>query len=529
MKATSRILINALSSYGALGFSIAVNILLIPFVIHHLGKEVFGLVAVVLSIQIIIRLAGSGMAQAMGRYFALNYANEDTEGIHKYYTNSVAITAGLLTPLVVLLAVAIVLFVVPICNVPVEQRFAFTGLFILLSAFSIAQIWSAPYLAICASVQKFYLQHLCLIISQLVYAGILIALLPSKPSLIVYGSAYLTGATVRLVLLYIIGKRIFSYCKFRLKLINFKKIRDIFSVSIQAFLPAFSSNTYTQVNQIIVNIFLGPVYNTYLAVCLIWQNLTWQIFNAVGSVIAPQITTYQAKEQWEPIGNALCRVTKYSAMISFPLCTSLAILTLPIFYLWLGEGYEISIEIMPWYALSLLFFGCQVAPALMLIALGKNRLPSTLAPIIAGCNLAVVLIFVGFYGYGLRAIAITMFVCTFIRLGLFQTWYVARQCRISLREYLTIGYMKPLLSFLPSVIILLWAKEQISDWSLPVLTAVVGAATVVYIPICWFAALDAWDRNLVKSHLGLLKNKLHRRQHKITQITQESDKGFYDT
>lgn len=510
MKTISKILLNALSSYGALGFSIILNVLLIPFVIHHLGKEVFGLVAVVLSIQIIIRLAGSGMAQAMGRYFVLKYAEDDTEGVHSYYANSVAITVGLLTPVVVLLAVAIVLFVVPICNVPAEQRFAFTGLFILLSAFSIAQIWSAPYLAICASVQKFYLQHLCLIASQLIYAGMLVGLLPSKPSLIVYGSAYLAGAMVRLVLLYIIGKRIFPYCKFRFKLISRKKIRDLFSVSIQAFLPAVSSSVYLQVNQIIVNIFLGPVYNTYLAVCLIWQNLIWQVFNAVGSVIAPQITTYQAKGRWDLIGEGLCRVTKYSAMIGFPLCGILALLAGPIFDVWLGEGYEISIRIMRWYALTLLFFACNIAPSLMLIALGKHRLPSTLAPIVAACSLITVLIFVGLYGYGLQAIAITMFVCTLIRLGFFQTWYVARQCRISLRKYLTIGYMKPLLCFLPSAIILFWAKQQVSDWSLPILTAVVGAATIIYIPICWFVALDAWDRNLVKSHLFSLVSKLKR-------------------
>ena len=145
MKATTKILINALSSYLALGFNIVVNVLLIPFVIRHLGKEVFGLVALVISIQVMIRLAGSGMSQAMGRYFVLEYAQDDTEGLHAYYANSVAITLGILTPVVMLLALALVFFVVPMFNVPSEQRADFTWLFILFSVFSAVQFWAAPY------------------------------------------------------------------------------------------------------------------------------------------------------------------------------------------------------------------------------------------------------------------------------------------------------------------------------------------------------------------------------------------------
>jgi O-antigen/teichoic acid export membrane protein len=511
MRTTSRILINVLSSYGALGFAIVLNIFLIPFVISYLGKELFGLVALAQSLQILVRLVGSGMSQAMGRYFVLSYTKEDAGGLQSYYSNAVAITLGILTPVVALLTLAII-FAVPIFNIPPGQTSAFIWMLILLSGFSFIQIWAAPYMAICSAVQKIYLQNICLIVSQIVCVVLLVGLLPTRPTLVTYGEAYLAGAVIRLTLLYIISKRIFLYCRFRFGMVSFRKILAIFSVSSQALLPAVSSSVYMQVNQIIVNYFLGAVYNTYLAVCLIWQNLMWQVMNAVGLAIAPQITTYQAKENWDLVGKAFCRVTKYSALISFPLSAVLAILAGPIFYVWLGEGYETSIGIMPWFALTLALLACQIPPALMLVALGKYRFPSVLAPVFAGVNLTAVLILVGHYKFGLGAIAIVMFICTFVRLGPIQTWYIAKQCRVSLESYLLNGYMKPLLCLVPGVILLLIGREYVSNWSLPGLIIIVVFFLLVYLPGCWLIAFDTWDKNLVKSYLISMRSKLTRQR-----------------
>ncbi|MHC4336716.1 MAG: MATE family efflux transporter, partial [Planctomycetota bacterium] len=445
MRATSKIAINVLSSYSALGLSILINVLLIPFVIHYIGKELYGLIALAISMQALVMLVGSGMSQAMCRYFSLKHAQGDIEGLNAYYANSVAITIGILTPIIALLTFGIVKFGVPLLDIPEGHKIHVVYLILLLCAFAVSQILAIPYMAICMGVQRLYLEHLCLIAGRLCCAVIIVAILPLRQNLVVYGIAYLVSSLVRLTMLYFIAKHIFPFCKFRLGLVNVRIILSVFSVSTQAFLPALSASVYTQVNQIIVNTFLGAVYNTYLAVCLIWQALAWQILNAVGSAAAPQITTYQAEGRWDLIGKGLCRITKYSGMIIIPLSAVLAILPHAVFGVWLGEGYQASISIMPWFAGSLVFLGFQIPVALMLIALGRNRLPSILAPIIAALNLVTVLLFVAKYKFGLEAIAIIMFICVFVRLGLFQTWYAAKECRLSQRKYLLKGYLKPVL------------------------------------------------------------------------------------
>jgi O-antigen/teichoic acid export membrane protein len=309
-------------------------------------------------------------------------------------------------------------------------------------------------------------------------------------------------------LLFLISRRLFEYCRFSSNLTDKRKILSIFSVSSQVLLPVVSNSVYTHGNQLIVNIFLGAIYNTYLEVCLIWQRLVWTVLNTVGSVIAPQITTYQAKERWDLVAEGLCRVTKYSALIGFPLSAFLTLIPGPILWIWLQQEFNISVSIMPWFSVGLIFLICQIPAASILIALGRYKLPSVVAPILAVINLIVVLICLGPYKLGLESIAISMFICNFIRFGLIQTWYAAKICRCELAKYVYFGYIKPLITILPFTAVLLLSKYYIASWNLTLMIAVIFICALVYIPSCWFLGFDRWDKELAVSHLTSIKSRL---------------------
>jgi len=508
MKTTTRIFINSLSSYVAIGASVIINIILVPFVIRYLGKELFGLVAVAQSLCFIVALCGSGLGQAMGRYFALKHAEGDSSGFQAYYTNSVVITVGIILPFVSLIAILLAYFAIPHLNVKPELITSVVQIFIFLSAYSLTQILASPYMAICATAQKFYIQHFCTVAGQIICMAFILLVLPVKPTLLVYGVAYFLSGFVCLILIFVISGRLFKYCRFSPQLVDKQKILGIFSISSQVLLPVVSNSVYTYGNQLIVNIFLGAIYNTYLEVCLIWQRLVWTVLNTVGSVIAPQITTYQAKERWDLVAEGLCRVTKYSALIGFPLSAFLMFIPGPILWLWLRQEFSISVSIMPWFSLSLIPLICQIPAASILIALGKYKLPSIAAPILAAINLMIVLICLGWYKLGLESIAISMFICTFIRYGLIQTWYAAKMCRCAQLKYIYVGYIKPLITILPFTAVLLLSKYYITSWNLAIMIAVILICVLVYVPSCWFLGFDKWDRDLAVSHLVSIKNRL---------------------
>jgi O-antigen/teichoic acid export membrane protein len=499
---------NAASSYGAMGVSSAITILLIPFIIGQLGKEMYGVVILVQSLQFLIDVCGSGLSQAVCRMYSICLVNSDENELNSYYTNCLFLITSIIIPFTVIIALALIFLALPRFNIAPEQIHAAKILMGLIFGCSLATFLSVPHIGICAATQRFYMQNLCSIFSQTVWAILVVFFLYNWPSLVSLGGAYLIGRVIYFLASVVVSKKILPGFKFLVMLIDFKKIRNILSISVRVLVTNLSNSAYMQFNQMIINAFLGPVYNTYFAVCFVWNTLSSRLLDVVGTVIAPQITTFQVKKQWNAIGQSLVRSTKYGGIAGMPIAAVLGVLAGPIFSVWLSDGYEKSIRIMPWFALAIPITASQVPPVSMLIALGKYKLPSIVAPVIAAANLIVVLICVGWYGLGLESIAITLFVFVFIRLAIIYPLYAARVCRVSITKYFLESYFRNILTIIPVLAILFLAKAEIAVWNLHTLVGVIVIAVIVYLLSCWFIALDQWDKNLIITHLISLKTFL---------------------
>lgn len=505
MRAISKIAINVCSSYVSMGLAVIINILLIPFVIGVLGKEVFGIVALIQSFQFIISMAGSGLNQAFVRLYTLNYAKSDKSELAGYYSNAVFITTFMISPLTIAIMALVTVAVIPLFNIAPEMLLSARVLMVIFGVYCMFNFLSSPNLAVCASIQKFYIQNFWEIIYYLVFAVCTVFFLRLWPSIISYGLAFLAARLVFYAGVFISAKKALPYCTYRYSLVKWAKIRDVLSISILVLIPNMSANIYTQLNQMIINAFLGPLYNTYFAVCLVWYRVLSRVLNTIGSVVAPQITIYQAKEQWQHIGEGLLRATKYSFLVGLPIGGMLAIMPGPIFKIWLGPGYEIAAQAMFWIALVLPWMAAQLPVISILIALGKVRFPSILAPSIALINLTTVLVGVIWFHFGLVAISIVVFACMFLRQGLILPVYSAIQCRISYWRYFKQSYCRGLAAFFPVVLFLFFVKDKIGAWTIVNLFWIIAIAALIYIILIWFVALDSWDKTLIISYASKLK------------------------
>jgi membrane protein EpsK len=505
MRAISKVAINAGSSYVSMGLSMIINLLLVPFVIRTLGKEVFGIVVLIQSFQFVVNMAGSGLNQAFVRLYALNYAKSDREQLAGYYSNAVFMVMFLVTPLAIGLTTLLTALVVPMFNIEPEMLFSARSLMVIFGAYCICNFLSSPYIAVCASTQKFYLQYFWEAVHLVVWALCVIVFLHQWPSIITYGLAYLTARLVFYIGMLITAKKVLPYCVYAYASVKWMKIREILSISTLVLIPNISANIYTHLNQMIINAFLGPLYNTYFAVCLVWQRMLAQILDAAGTVIAPQITTYQAGEKWAQVGEGLLRSTKYAFLVGLPIGGTMAIIPGPVFEVWLGSGYEIASVAMFWIAISLPWMGAQLPAISILIALGRYRFPSILAPAIAVLNLTIVLVGIKWFSFSVITISAVLFICMFLRMGLIMPIYSAAQCRLSYWKYLKQSYCRGAVTFLPAGMFLFLAKGYIVEWNFLSLVGIIAIAALIYLVSLWFVALDAWDKTLIISYVHKLK------------------------
>jgi O-antigen/teichoic acid export membrane protein len=505
MRTISKIAINVGSSYVSMGLTAIINILLIPYVIGILGREVFGIVVFIQSFQFLVGMAGSGLNQAFVRLYALNYAKSEESELAGYYSNAVFITTFIVSPLTIALTVLLTVTVIPLFNITPEMLLAAQIVMVIFGVFGTLSFLSSPHLAVCAAAQKFYIQNFWEIIYFLVFAACVVGFLWLWPSIIAYGLAFLVGRLVFYAGVYFSAKKVLPYCVYRYSLVRWAKIRDVLSISILVLIPNLSSNIYTSLNQMIINAFLGPLYNTYFEVCLVWQRMMIRILSTVGFVMAPQMTTYQAKEQWRQIGEGLLRATKYSFLVGLPIGGMLAMMPGPIFEVWLGPGYKIAAQAMFWIALILPWMAAQLPVIPILVALGKVRFPSILSPSIAIFNLATVLAGVIWFDFGLVAISIVMFACMFLRYGLILPIYSAIQCRISYRRYILQSYCRGVIAFLPAALFLFFVKDKMEAWTILDLFWRIAIAALIYCISIWLVALDSWDKNLIFSYATKVK------------------------
>lgn len=505
MRAISKVAINMGSSYTSMGLTIIINILLVPFVIGILGKEVFGTVALIQSFQFIVGMASSGLMQAFVRLYVLNNAKSEKTELVGSYSNAVFVTIFIISTVVITITVLLIIFIVPWFNINSEMLLSSRILMGIFGICAVVNSLSLPHLSVYASVQKFYIQNFWEVVYHVIFAVCTVFFLWQWPSIISYGLALLAARVAFYVGVFIAAKKDFPFCVYQHNLVTWSKIRAIFSISILVLIPNLSANIYTQLNQMIINLFLGPLFNTYFAVCLLWHRMLGRVLTTVGSVISPQITAYQAKEQWRQIGEGLLRTTKYSFLVGLAIGGTLAIIPGPVFKVWLGPGYDLAAKAMFWFALVAPWMAAQMPGIAILVALGKVKFPSVLAPVIAVTNLTIVLIGVKWFGFGIVSISIVLFACMFTRYGLILPAYSAVQCRIPYWHFIRQSYCRGAIAFVPAALFLFTMKDRIDKWTIVNLSAIITIAILIYFFSIWFIALDSWDKNLIFSYAVKLK------------------------
>jgi len=94
MRQRTRLIGNVLTNYGALGVYGVANAFLVGYVIRMIGKDAFGLVALVMSLTIVTELLGRGIGQALTKHMAADASKGDVERLDRFVNTSLAWLTG---------------------------------------------------------------------------------------------------------------------------------------------------------------------------------------------------------------------------------------------------------------------------------------------------------------------------------------------------------------------------------------------------------------------------------------------------
>src|SRR5271155_640844 len=111
---------SVLSNWSGLTVNVLVAFWMLPFVVHHLGDNAYGIWALVLQLTGYLGVVDSGLRSALVRYISLLHAQKDETGLNRLLSSTITLYT-LIAPLCILGGILLAVVVLPRMQIPADM------------------------------------------------------------------------------------------------------------------------------------------------------------------------------------------------------------------------------------------------------------------------------------------------------------------------------------------------------------------------------------------------------------------------
>lgn len=385
------------------GTNILVNLALTPFFLHQLGADAYGLWLFVVSLSVTKGALGFfdlGVSSALIKFIA----EYEAVGAHQkeYEATSAALLVqsligGLSALGLVCMGAFASAWLAQLFNIPSAFVPALPPLLYILAV----QVWleflGYNLSAVLEGWQRYDITRALNIVRLLVFTVSVVILLQQGAGLLGLSIATLISEAVRQLGHYLCLRHIRP--DFRLtRHISWAVLRDMFSLSSRAVLATVLDTIYTQMDKIIISVWLSTTLLTFYDISARLHLLVFALTTIIGPFVVPMASALAAQSKQDELGLLFIRTARYSALLTVP--TALIIITLaePLTRFWVGEAYLSTVPATRWFISYLLMWPLMRIGLNMLIGLNQMNQVLIIQAIGTAVNLCASLFFVSSFG-----------------------------------------------------------------------------------------------------------------------------------
>jgi len=437
---------NLFTNYIATAIGVALGIFLIPFLIHKLGKDAFGLIILAESTIALFEVATVSVRIALARYAAFSYAQGRTEEFTGYLGTGRAILF-VSSAFVLLGGLTVSLFFPSIFRVPpglaMDSRFLF---FFVTLAFS-ASIPNIVFWSVLYARQRFDWINSSLsfgLIARAIGLFFLYSVLPARfISLTTYGIVYLAMTLTQNGIIYFGQRKVMPEVHIRVRDFRRQKVKEIISFSFHTAMGRVSSLLSNDALNVIINLFWGAIANTVYSIGCKFPLVINRLFTEATWTLTPTFTELAARDEKEKMKTLFFVYTKFMTILIVPPVLFLVLMARPIVHLWVGPGFEEAADLLPVLAFPLVAVIPFAISGCLFNAYGKVKLPSRVSLAAALLNVGLGILFGKTFSQGLMGIAVASAAASIFCYGIFSPLYACRIAGISVREYWVRSFFVP--------------------------------------------------------------------------------------
>jgi O-antigen/teichoic acid export membrane protein len=423
---TARRLISGTAvKYLLLAINIATGIVLLPFTIAHLGKELYGLWMVVASMTAYFQLLDLGFGHSLVRHITEADGQRNERRINELASTFVVIFAALGS--VVLGGTALMaFFVLPrYPNIRAEHVAIAQPVMLILGTRLAVSLPMSVFGAVATSRQAFARNGITAIIVTLLQTVATVVVLSSG-----YGLVTLVASTTAIALLsYVVyahtAYQVLPSLRIR-PLRNFRRerLRELATFGVYVFVINIAVQVGFNLDHLVVGAWLGTAAVAVYAVSFRLADYQRQLCNQFNGLLFPVLVKYGAAGDTASLRTTVTESTRLAFGLVAGVTVTLLLLGDTLIQAWVGPGFEGGV--WPLYALALagVVLVSQQPLGSLLMGTGHHRLVAAACVAESTANVALSILLV--QRYGLFGVALgTMIPVVAVNLA----WLMPAACR----------------------------------------------------------------------------------------------------
>lgn len=496
-----RLSINLVSNIISYMVSTILSFLITPFLVNHLGRELYGFYGIANSFVSYITIVATALNSMAAKYITVEYVRGNEIQAQKYYSSiffSNVILCLVLTPILVVIILNLN-FLLNISDIYVEQV---QCLFCLIFAAMLLRFVTSIYGTVMYTTNRMdYRAYIDLVKAALRLILYFLLFTVFQPSVVYLGIVLFLLEFFNSVIQILISKKLMPTLKIKKKFYDFKLVLRTLKVGVWNSINQLGDLLLSSSDLIMANVLLGELASGNISIIKTLPTLISGVITAINGVFMPRATNQYAQGNKDKLIEEIQYSQKMMGTLITPLVISLIVFSEDFLNLWIG-GKDINLlSNLMIIDISRMLIVAIVWPVSNLnIILDKVKTPSLFVLTSGFLNIFSMWALIEFTQIGIYAIVVTTFVITVLFYGLFIPIYSSKNLGVSIRTFIKPEIHMIFVSVIIFIVIkMIHDRFEITSWLLFILVGGICGCVAILIGTILF-----WN----KKNFSFLKDRI---------------------
>jgi O-antigen/teichoic acid export membrane protein len=392
-----KIIKNTIANYANKIIAIAINLIMLPFIVFHIGAVEYGVYLFIGAITGYFGLLDLGVGTSTVKYVAEHHTRKDKEKLNQTFNASFFffLAIGLIIAFSLLIIGELLIGAL---GFPSDLYWKAKALVYLMAIGSISSWCLGTFKHVLGGLQRYDLSALITIVTSLTTAGATAAVLLMGYGIVEMVLWGLVIGTIGGGIASVVVAKLIPYLEIRLRYIRKDSVKQIFMFSSVVFIIDICGMIMIQTDRILIGIFVTMGAITLYAVAAALHGIIKNVSGLASSALLPAATELNTLKEEKKLKKLILRGGKYKCALILPFLVFIMIMAKPIIEVWMGDAFLGAAVITQVFVLYWFLFALWGVLGTVLLAVEKFKLILWLNVSLTIINFIVSVILVQVYG-----------------------------------------------------------------------------------------------------------------------------------